>query len=407
MPTLSPPPAPPQVERVLGRLRGRAAGPTLICVAGLHGNEPAGIDAFRRVIGPARGGGRRASRRRPGGAGRQPARRWRGGAAFWSATSIGSGCRSGWRGCAPPPRRSPPRTPRQLALDDELEAAFAAARGPVFVLDLHTTSGPGPAFAVLDDTLANRAFALHFTVPLVVGLEEELDGTLLQHLLDRGAVTLGFESGQHDEPAAVDRAEAAVWIALDAAGLLPAGSRPEVAAARGLLAAAGAGLPRVVEVRYRLAVTPGDDFRMLPGFASFQPVGAGQVVARDRHGDVAVREPGRLLMPLYQPLGDDGFFLIREIRPFWLAVSTRMRRLRLDRFAHWLPGVRRHPELPNAFSIDRRIARWFALEIFHLLGFRRHGRSGERLVVSRRADDGDAHRARFGDRVDGGRDALR
>ena len=215
----------------------------------------------------------------------------------------------------------------QLALDDELEAAFAAARGPVFVLDLHTTSGPGPAFAVLDDTLANRAFALHFTVPLVVGLEEELDGTLLQHLLDRGAVTLGFESGQHDEPAAVDRAEAAVWIALDAAGLLPAGSRPEVAAARALLAAAGAGLPRVVEVRYRLAVTPADGFRMLPGFASFQPVGRGQVVARDRHGDVAVREPGRLLMPLYQPLGDDGFFLIREIRPFWLAVSTRMRRL--------------------------------------------------------------------------------
>jgi len=387
MPTLSPPPAPPQVARVLGRLRGRGAGPTLIYVAGLHGNEPAGPSAVRRVMA-----------------------RLEGAAGDFAGDLVGlvgnlAALERGSRYLVADLNRLwlPERLARlrsaevplaaedaeQVALDRELAAAFAAARGPIFVVDLHTTSGPGPAFAVLDDTLANRAFALHFPVPLVVGLEEELDGTLLQHLLDRGAVTLGFESGQHDEPAAVDRAEAALWIALEAAGLLPVGSRPEVAAGRALLAAAGAGLPRVVEVRYRLAVTPGDGFRMLPGFASFQPVVAGQVVARDRGGDVAVSEAGRLLMPLYQPLGDDGFFLVREIRPFWLAASARMRRLRLDRFAHWLPGVRRHPVLPDAFLIDRRLARWFALEIFHLLGFRRHGRAGARIVVSRRADDGD------------------
>jgi hypothetical protein len=50
--------------------------------------------------------------------------------------------------------------------------------------------------------------------------------------------------------------------------------------------------------------------------------------------------------------------------------------------------VRRDPARPGAYLVDRRVARWFALEIFHLLGYRRHGRVGRRLSVSRRADDG-------------------
>ena len=60
------------VERVLGRIRGASEGPTLIFVAGLHGNEPAGVQALQRVFpeleangaGRTRGGrgGRRESR---------------------------------------------------------------------------------------------------------------------------------------------------------------------------------------------------------------------------------------------------------------------------------------------------------------------------------------------------------
>ena len=36
-------------RRVLGRISGTDPGSTLICVAGIHGNEPAGISAIRRV----------------------------------------------------------------------------------------------------------------------------------------------------------------------------------------------------------------------------------------------------------------------------------------------------------------------------------------------------------------------
>lgn len=371
-------------ERLLGRLRGGRPGPTVIAVAGLHGNEPAGVEGVERVL-----------RRLAGEEGALTGD-------FIGLLGNAEALERGVRFLAEdlnriwlPERLARVRAARgPLAAEDEelrqldraLGEAFAAARGAVFVLDLHTTSGPGPAFAVLDDTLPNREFALGFPVPLVLGLEEELEGPLVHHLLDHGAVTLGFESGQHTEPAAVDRAEAAVWIALERSGALPHGARSEPAIACRLLAAASGALPRVTEVRYRHAIAPEDGFRMEPGFASFQPIARGERLGHDRRGPVQAGEAGRILMPLYQPQGDDGYFLIRPVRPFWLRLSARMRRLGLGRLLHWLPGVRRHPTEAAAFIVDRRVARWYALEIFHLLGYRRHRRAGEKLTVSRRAD---------------------
>jgi succinylglutamate desuccinylase len=75
---------------------------------------------------------------------------------------------------------------------------------------------------VLDDSLPNRRFALSFPVPLVLGLEEELQGTMVFHWTAQGITCVAFEGGQHDDPRSVDRSEAAFWIALEAAALLPA-----------------------------------------------------------------------------------------------------------------------------------------------------------------------------------------
>ena len=42
-------------SRELGRVRGEAPGATLIAVGGVHGNEPAGLEAGRRVLARLRG----------------------------------------------------------------------------------------------------------------------------------------------------------------------------------------------------------------------------------------------------------------------------------------------------------------------------------------------------------------
>jgi succinylglutamate desuccinylase len=269
------------------------------------------------------------------------------------------------------------------ALDD----ITAGARGPVYVLDLHTTSGDSPPFATISDTLYNRAFALRFGVPIILGLEEHLDGTFLAYVDRLGHGTIGFEGGRHDDPAAVDHLEACAWVALAASGVLAIPDAvPEVAAAERLLRGVSRGVPRVLEVRYRHSVTPEDAFDMDSGFASFQPVVQGQLVGRDRAGDVVSPQRGRLLMPLYQTQGDDGFFVMREFRRFWLAVSAILRHLNAHTLLHWLPGVRRDPDDPDTLIIDRKVARWYALQLFHLVGYRKVRLVGKTLVVSRRRE---------------------
>ncbi len=366
------------IPRLLGRI-GKPDGPTLICLGGIHGNEPAGFLALRRffqkiaaqdgfggrVIGLS--GNRRALARNRRFVDQDLNR-------IWFPNQIAS-------------EGSAAEQSELQEIAQEIRGVLATCAGRVYFLDLHTTSGPGPAFAFLEDTLPNREFAFEFPVPMVLGAEEELPGTLVQYLCDLGVTTLGFEAGQHEDPVSVDRAEAAIWIAMEAAGIVERGTRPEVAEARRTLTKPSRSLPRIVEMRYRKPVEPGDQFRMAPGFASFQTIEEGQLMAHDREGPIKAATDGFLLMPLYQDQGQEGFFIVRPVRAFWLVLSAKLRQLGIERFLHWLPGVRRHPDIPGAFVVDQGTARWLAMELFHLLGFRRRGEKGRFLTMSRRAHD--------------------
>ena len=366
--------------RVIGRVTAPEVGPTLLVVGGLHGNEPAGLLGLERVF---------ARLDEIGGLARGE---FVGLAGNLEALAVGrrfieEDLNRIWL----QPRMEALRGGQPMSveegelieLDRQVNEALARARGEVFALDLHTISGPGPAFVVIDDTLLNRRFANRFPVPLVLGLDEELSGTMAHHLTAEGVIPVGFEAGQHQEGAAAERAEAAIWIALEAAGLLADG-HAEFAAARRRLAEESRGLPFVVEVRYRHPIDPRDRFRSRRGLVSFQRVRAGEPLASDQAGEVRAPLGGMILMPLYQEQGEEGFFLVSRVAPFWLRLSERVRPWRLERFLHWLPGIRRHPEQAGAFIIDRRVARWEALQIFHLLGFRRRGSAERYLVMGRR-----------------------
>ena len=371
------------IERVIGRFTVGRPGPTLICIAGLHGNEPAGVEALRHVF------ARLTTERPPingtvvGLAGNLPALRAR--ARYidedlnriWHAARL-SAVQSGLTGAV---------EDQQLReLSDTLEDLLAEANTTVYVLDLHTTSAYTAPFVVIGDTLRNRRFAQQFPAPMVLGLEEQIGGTLADFLSSRGTVTVGFEAGRHDAAASVERCAAAVWIAQSAAGLLDPGS-PIVGIARETVRNATAGLPRVVEIRHRHAVSLSDGFQMQPGLANFQPVRRGQTLAVDQRGTILAPTQGLLLLPLYQLLGDDGFFIARAVRPFWLRMSAFLRRLGLARWIHVLPGVRRDPADERNLLVNPRVARWAAIQLFHLLGYRRQRSRGSVLVFARRAGD--------------------
>ena len=64
-----------------------------------------------------------------------------------------------------------------------------------------------------------------------------------------------------------------------------------------------------------------------------------------------------------------------------------MRRLGLGAPLRFLPGVRRLPAGRGVLIVDTGVARWYPLEIFPLLGYRKQRQEGDELVVSRRRYD--------------------
>ena len=370
-------------RHLIGSIVGSQPGPTLLITGGIHGNEPAGVLAAGRVLPRLRElrasihgeivflrGNTRALERNVRYVDVDFNRQWT------SATSAAN-------------RLHPSGTSEgvdQQELLIHLSDALKRARGEIYFLDLHTTSAQGEPFATVGDTMRNRRFALMFPVMIVLGLEEQIEGTLLEYLNNLGAITLGFEAGQHEALSSVDHHEAMIWNAVVASGNLARKEVVDLKHWQSVLKGAGQG-SRLIEVRYRHSITPEDNFRMEPGFRSFESVSRGQLLARDRSGDITARESGLILMPLYQVLGDDGFFLARDVKRFWLNLSAVLRRLKFGNFMHVLPGVRRDRRNPDVFVINTRIARLLPLQIFHLLGFRKLRWVDNSLVVSRRAYD--------------------
>jgi len=374
----------PAATRIIGRFIGDPEGPTLIAVGSIHGNEPSGRIALERVserLGPMReqlrgrvfllSGNIRAS---ANGVRFQSYDLNRG----WTRNNI---------------IRNTSRLDSSSAEDDEQHELLTIFRDilrsssdEVYALDLHSTSAGGRPFATVGDTLRNRNFARELPVTILLGIEEQLEGTMLEFLNNEGAVTLGFEAGQHLDPAAVDNHEALVLLALVNAGILHASDVPDIPAIKKRLQDA-AGYPDIFEVRHREAVSEFDEFRMNPGFRNFDRVRRGQVLAGNRDGAITAPESGRIMMPLYQDQGEDGFFIVRHVALFWLWVSALMRKLRIAEIVHFLPGVRRYPKHPEQLQIDTRIARFFPLQLFHLLGFRKLRWRQNFLLVSRRRHD--------------------
>ena len=369
---------------LIGALRGDAPGPTLFILCSIHGNEPAGTVAARRLFPELQQrrkflqgevvlliGNTRALSRGTRYVETDLNRHWK----AENLAAKGSG-----------DKESPACSEdlEQAELLNLILPALARARGEVYFLDLHTASAQGAPFATLGDTLRNRAFAQHFPVTTLLGIEEQLEGTFLEFINNAGAITMGFEAGQHASTVAVDNAQSAIWIALVAAGCLQREEVPELDQCRSQLEQTGGG-SRFVEIRYRHAIRPDDEFVMQPGFNNFQSVHQDQILAQDRNGLIRADETGLIIMPLYQALGNDGFFLGRQIHAFWLKVSYYCRRLRLGDFIHLFPGIKRLS--PDTILVNTRVARIFPLQIFHLLGYRKLRWKSSSLEVQRRCYD--------------------
>ncbi|MBI3201407.1 MAG: succinylglutamate desuccinylase/aspartoacylase family protein [Myxococcales bacterium] len=302
--------------RQINRITSGAPGPTLVIVGGLHGNEPAGMEAARIVLSRLRhdktplvgevvalAGNLRALVARRRYLDRDLNRQWTEERVLEARQAV----------AAATDEPVEAELYETVELADTIDAIIARARGPVFVLDLHTTSSEGTPFGVVGPTAEHRAFASHFALPCMVGLESQLPGVLTSYLGRRGSVTFAVEGGQHDSASARDHLVAAVTVALAASGVFQKSDLSDYDAQSAVLERARGSLPKLIEVLSRHAIAPDHDFEMEPGFSTIHPTLAGTLIARDRSGEIRAPSDCLVLLPLYQAQGADGFFVGRAV----------------------------------------------------------------------------------------------
>ena len=371
-------------SHLIAEFIGDPGGPTLMAFGSVHGNEAAGSAALERVADAFRAGKYEIR-------GRVYLFRGNTRALAKGVRFIDSDLNRHWAG--PNVVRNMPDTALEPQLSEDREQAellrdinhiLASARDEVYAIDLHSTSAEGVPFATVGDTMRNRAFAQKFPVTVLLGIEEQLEGTLLEYLNNLGVITLGYEGGQHYAESTVAVHQALIWRAMVNAEII--GEAEQLKRFDRVLLKASKE-PKIFEVRYRHAITADDRFEMLPGYNNFDPIERGSQLANDKRGMVVASEKGVILMPLYQKLGEDGFFIGREISPFWIWLSGVLRRLRVGGMMYLLAGVRRLEKDRDTLEVDTSIARFFPLQLFHLLGFRKLRWHDNKLVVSRRKHD--------------------
>ncbi len=118
---------------------------------------------------------------------------------------------------------------------------------------------------------------------------------------------------------------------------------------------------------------------------NLNPASQGQLLARDVRGEIRAPKNGLVILPLYQGLGNDGFFWGRAVSGVRLRTAEILRRLHVDRLLGLLPGVAKDPENPSRF-IMRASAERYPRNMFHAFGYRRVRTREGQLTIERQPD---------------------
>lgn len=175
-------------------------------------------------------------------------------------------------------------------------------------MDLHTTSSHTPPYISVNKKKENFDFAKKMPLPVVKGIEKFIPGHFDHFLTLKGHTGFTMEAGQHDDPKSVDFHEAAIWVVLVDNGMLDK-SVIDYAYYYNLLKDSSPTQDNF-EVTYRLNLEEGREFVMESGFENFSEVKKGQLLAKLDGEDILADTDASLFLPLYQKQGSDGFFIV-------------------------------------------------------------------------------------------------
>ena len=354
-------------NRIIGEIIGSNRGPTVIIFAGIHGNEKAGVHASERVLRKVR----------------EENMMFSGNVhiILGNISALNKDVRfndSDLNRVWTPGKMEriknnsliiDSETREQISIYEILKSIVRTEPGPFYFLDLHTTSSPSVPFITISDSLNNRKFSSNFPIPVVLGIEEYLEGPLLTFINDHGYVSLGFEGGQHDDPDSIANCETFIWKALVHSKCIESDQILDFEKYEMRMSNLCCSY-QFFEISFRYELKKGENFEMRPGFENFERIRKDQILAFSDNKELKSDQSGRIFMPLYQNQGEDGYFILQKVSKFWLQLSKASRKLHIHQFLRLIPGVKQDPENSFILLVNPKIARFLAKDLFHLFGYR-------------------------------------
>jgi len=299
-----------EVERVIRDIKSDEIGNTVLLIGGLHGNEPLGILAIEKVLRSVEEKGMKTKGRIIAMVGNLEASKitqrfmHKDLNRLWTRDNLDD---------LHYDRLDLLHTEYREMKDlyDNLQEIIKETDQDLFVVDLHTTSGPTIPFIVTNKLEKCRTYTEKFPMPSISGLTGFLDGTFLSYINDLGHVGLAYEAGQHKSPMSYTRFESFIWLALIHAGVLVDVEQSLIDFHTHALVEELTTRTRSFKIISRYRIHKDEEFEMEPGYTNFQRIHEGEILAHNEDGPIHSPYDGYIFMPLYQKLGDDGFFIIK------------------------------------------------------------------------------------------------
>lgn len=288
------------LERILISHEAQSPGPLVIVVAALHGNEWVGINALKQISQHLTECDQ------------------------WQGKLVGI---VGNRAAASKKQRFIDADLNRLFLPERLEqqtsssewreahelittineqiASYPEATA-VHLFDMHSMSGGGVPFTCFPMGEANAKLAKRLPLPAIADLVEILPGTLSAYFSGKVDTSVVVECGQHEAQETMDIGAYILGFYLSLTGNVAEPLLSDVPASLGCVDPIRDVFTRVT---YRHAITSACQFKMNPGYANLQAIALDEALACDKNGVIRSQYNGRMVLPCYQPQGDDGFFI--------------------------------------------------------------------------------------------------
>jgi succinylglutamate desuccinylase len=183
-----------------------------------------------------------------------------------------------------------------------------------YFMDCHTTSSDSLPYLSVQEVNDNDSWSRNFPTYIVRGFSDIITGDFDHYLSRTGLTGFVFEAGQHESKTSVENQEGMIWLCLKEACSLDLTQISTYPDCVKNFTTKNAPDQKVFDIEYRHGLKDGDDFKMQPGFQNFQEIKKDELLAIQNGKEIRSRWNARIFMPLYQAQGNDGFFVIKEVK---------------------------------------------------------------------------------------------